>query len=60
MIKHLKKHKHLKFKHLTLKDVYSVLERTCPNDSLLSEKIINQVIIQENFKEYQAKLMGDH
>jgi len=53
MIKHLKKHKHLKFKYLTLNDVYSVLERTCPNDTLLTEKIINQVINRENFKEYQ-------
>lgn len=55
MIKYLKKHKHLKFKYLTLADVYSVLERTCPNDSLLSEKIINQVITRENFKEYQDR-----
>jgi hypothetical protein len=53
MIKHKKKHKHLKFKYLTLNDVYSVLERTCPNDTLLTEKIINQVITRENFKEYQ-------
>ena len=53
MIKHLKKHKHLKFKYLTLNDVYSVLERACPNDTLLTEKIINQVITRENFKEYQ-------
>ena len=55
MIKYLKKHKHLKFKYLTLADVYSVLERTCPNDSLLSEKIINQVRTRENFKEYQDR-----
>jgi len=52
MIKHLKKHKHLKFKYLTLNDVYSVLERACP-DTTIAEKIINQVIIRENFKQYQ-------
>ena len=54
MIKYLKKHKHLKFKYLTLADVYSVLERTCP-DNYISEKIINQVITRENFKEYQDR-----
>jgi hypothetical protein len=54
MIKHLKKHKHLKFKHLTLADVYSVLERACP-DTFVAEKIINQVIVRENFKEYQSR-----
>jgi hypothetical protein len=54
MIKHLKKHKHLKFKHLTLADIYSVLERACP-DTFVAEKIINQVIVRENFKEYQSR-----
>jgi hypothetical protein len=44
-----------KLNNLSIKDIKNIITRLTP-DSTLTEKILNQVLIAHNFKEFKNKL----